>query len=174
MNAPTLITPRLTLRAATRADFEAYAAMWADERVTNFIGGEPRDRTLSWTKFTQGTGLWPLIGYGYWLAFERDSGAYVGVGGLACFERGVPSLDGFPEAGWAFGANSWGKGYATEFMCAVLDWSDAQGLSETRCIISPGNDASVRVAQKLGFERIADDGPYMVFSRQAGAVDPAS
>jgi RimJ/RimL family protein N-acetyltransferase len=168
--APTLTTDRLILRASTRADFEAYAAMWADERVTSFIGGQPRDRTLSWTKFTQGAGLWPLMGYGYWLAFERDTGTYVGVGGLANFERGVPSLEGYPEAGWAFGANSWGKGYATEFVNAVLAWADAQRLGEIRCIISPGNDASVRVSEKLGFQRIADDGDYMVFARQAGAA----
>jgi RimJ/RimL family protein N-acetyltransferase len=174
MTAPTLTTDRLILRVATRGDFEAYAAMWADERVTSFIGGQPRDRMTSWTKFTQGAGLWPLMGYGYWLAFERDSGTYVGVGGLACFERGVPSLEGYPEAGWAFSADSWGKGYATEFVNAVLAWADTQRLGEIRCIISPGNDASVRVAKKLGFNRIADDGPYMVFARQAGAAAPAT
>lgn len=172
MIAPTLTTDRLILRAATRADFDAYAAMWADPRVTSFIGGEPRDWTLSWTKFSQQAGLWPLMGYGYWLAFERDGGAYVGVGGLACFERGVPSLEGYPEAGWAFGADSWGKGYATEFMRAVLAWADAQRLGEIRCIISPGNNGSVRVAEKLGFARIADDGAYMVFTRQADAAAP--
>ena len=174
MIAPTLTTDRLILRAATRADFEAYAAMWRDERVTSFIGGQPRDRMTSWTKFTQGSGLWPLMGYGYWLVFEKDTGAYVGVGGLACFERGVPSLDGFPEAGWAFGADAWGKGYATELVGAACEWADKQGLGEIRCIISPGNDASVRVAEKCGFTRIADDGEYMVFSRQAGAAAPVA
>jgi RimJ/RimL family protein N-acetyltransferase len=174
MIAPTLTTDRLILRAATRADFEAYAAIWRDERVTSFIGGQPRDRTLSWTKFTQMVGLWPLMGYGYWLAYERDGGALAGVGGLAYFERGVPSLDGVPEAGWAFGADSWGKGYATEMMSAVLAWADAQGLGEIRCIISPGNDASVRVSEKLGFVRLPDDDPYMVFGRQAGATAPAA
>lgn len=172
MIAPTLHTERLILRAATRADFEAYAAMWADERVTSFIGGQPRDRMTSWTKFTQGSGLWPLMGYGYWLAFEKDGGALAGVGGLACFERGVASLYGYPEAGWAFGADSWGKGYATEFMTAVFAWADAQGLGEIRCIIAPGNEASVRVAGKCGFTRLADDGDYMVFARQAAARAP--
>ncbi len=172
MLAPTLATPRLILRAATHADFDAYAAMWADPRVTSFIGGQPRDRTTSWTKFTQMSGFWPLLGYGYWLAFEKDGGALAGVGGLACFERGVASLDGYPEAGWAFGADSWGKGYATEFMTAVLAWADAQGLGESRCIISPGNDASVHVAGKCGFIRLPDDGDYMVFGRQAAANAP--
>lgn len=166
MIAPTLHTDRLTLRAATLADFEAYAAMWSDPRITAFIGGEPRSRNLSWTKFTQMCGLWPLMGYGYWLAFERDGGALAGVGGLASFERGVPSLDGFAEAGWAFGADSWGKGYATEFMRAVFDWADAAHIGEIRCIISAGNDASVRVAGKTGFVRLPNDGDYMVFARR--------
>ena len=84
----------------------------------------------------------------------------------------MPSLEGFPEAGWAFGADSWGKGYATEFMRAVFDWADDHKLGEIRCIISPGNDASVRVAGKCGFTRLPDDGDYMVFSRQAAATAP--
>lgn len=172
MIAPTLHTARLTLRAATLADFDDYAAMWADPRVTDFIGGEPRSRNLSWTKFTKMTGLWPLLGYGYWLAFERDGGALAGVGGLASFERGVSSLEGYPEAGWAFGADSWGKGYATEFMGAVFDWADGRGLGEVRCIISPGNGASVRVAEKCGFARLPDDGEHMVFARQAVTAAP--
>ena len=172
MIAPTLHTQRLTLRAPTRADFNAYAAMWSDPRVTSFIGGEPRSRNMSWTKFTQMTGLWPLMGYGYWLAFEKDGGQLAGVGGLASFERGVPSIEGYPEAGWAFGAESWGKGYATEFMSAVFAWADTQALGEIRCIIAPGNDASVRVAEKCGFTRLPDDGEHMVFARQAAAVAP--
>lgn len=174
MLAPTLHTPRLTLRAATRADFDSYAAIWSDPRVTDFIGGEPRSRNLSWTKFTQMVGLWPLMGYGYWLAVERDGGALAGVGGLANFERGIEGIKGFPEAGWVFGADRWGKGYATEFMHAVFDWADRETLGEIRCIIAPGNDASVRVAEKCGFVRLADDGEHMVFARQAPMSAPAA
>jgi RimJ/RimL family protein N-acetyltransferase len=171
MMAPTLHTPRLTLRAIRLSDFEAHAAMWADDRVTTFIGGQPRDRQTSWVKFCQAAGFWSLLGYGYWLFEDRASGALAGMGGLARFERGIAQLEGFPEAGWAFGADYWGKGYASEAVAAIVDWSDT-GLkaAEIRCIIDPENTPSIRVAQKCGFTQIDEVknelGHSLVFARK--------
>ena len=56
--APTLHTQRLTLTALSLDHWEAYAAAWADPELTAFIGGKPRTRIESWTKFTQGIGQW--------------------------------------------------------------------------------------------------------------------
>ncbi|NCX50981.1 MAG: GNAT family N-acetyltransferase, partial [Burkholderiaceae bacterium] len=55
---------------------------------------------------------------------DRETGAFLGNGGLAQFERGIPELGGFPEAGWAFVPAAWGKGYATEAMGAIFNWAD--------------------------------------------------
>jgi RimJ/RimL family protein N-acetyltransferase len=157
MDCPTLTTPRLTLEPLSLPHWEDYAAMWADPRTTVFIGGEPRDRTTSWTKFIAAAGLWPVCGFGYWGFIERATGVLIGVGGLSRFERGIPELDGVPEAGWVIALSGWGKGYATEAMLAVYDWSDsALDAAQTRCIIDPANAASIRVAVKLGFERLAE------------------
>ena len=156
MNAPTLTTQRLSIEPMALAHWEAYAAAWADPRMTEFIGGEPRNCSTSWGKFLAGIGLWSLFGYGYWSFIERGSGAFVGNGGLAQFERGISELEGYPEAGWAFVPDAWGKGYATEAMTAILEWADAAKLGEIRCIIDPGNDASHNVAAKLGFAKFAD------------------
>jgi RimJ/RimL family protein N-acetyltransferase len=172
ITAPTLETPRLILRALSLDDWEAYATAWADARLTTFIGGEPRDRTTSWGKFLQGIGLWPLFGYGYWSFIESETGQFVGNGGLARFERGLPELEGLPEAGWAFVPDAWGKGYATEAMAAILDWADRSiDATEIRCIVDPGNIASHRVATKLGFEQFATSdkplGPINIYRRMA-------
>jgi RimJ/RimL family protein N-acetyltransferase len=171
MIAPTITTARLTLRAITLTDFEPYAAMWADPRVTDFIGGDPRDRQTSWGKLCQAAGLWSLVGYGYWLIEERGSGAMIGQGGFACLERGIAQLEGYPEAGWAFAADHWGKGYASEAVAAILEWSDsALPFPEIRCIIDPENTPSIRVAQKCGFTRIDEVknelGHSLVFARK--------
>lgn len=172
MDIPTIETARFRLRAAERRDFDAYAAMWADERVTRFIGGTPRDRTTSWGKFLAMPGLWALMGYGYWVFASRENDAFIGGGGLSWFERGVPQLEGYPEAGWAVAPDWWGKGVASEVMGAALGWADAELRSEIRCIINPGNDASERVAEKLGFGRIGEhlmalDDPVQVYARAA-------
>lgn len=155
--APTLTTDRLTLAPLSLEHWEAYAAAWADERMTAFIGGKPRARQESWVKFTQAAGLWPLLGYGYWAFLDRATGAFLGNGGLARFERGIDELEGFPEAGWAFVPDAWGRGLATEAIAAVLDWSDKALNAEVRCIIDPGNVASQKVASKLGFQHFADN-----------------
>ncbi|WP_073976584.1 GNAT family N-acetyltransferase, partial [Erythrobacter donghaensis] len=132
---PVIETERLRLRAPVMADFDAYATMWADERVTAYIGGKPRTRNESWTRFIGMHGLWALTGYGYWLFTDRQSDALVGVGGLANFERGIDLLDGYPEAGWAIAPDHWGQGLVSEAMNAVMAWNDsALGGGEVRCI----------------------------------------
>lgn len=176
MIAPTLQTARMTLRPLSLDDWEPYAAAWADARMTAFIGGQPRTRNESWGKFLQGIGLWPVLGYGYWSFVDRETGAFLGNGGLASFERGIAELTGFPEAGWAFVPEAWGKGLATEAMGAVLDWADAAlDRPEIRCIIDPGNTASQRVAAKLGFQFLAEvdfpPGRTAVFRRPCAQPD---
>lgn len=162
MLAPTLTTERLTIRAIALSDWEDYAAAWADPELTRFIGGEPRDRTTSWGKFLMGAGLWPVLGYGYWTFADKGTGRYLGNGGLAQFERGVASLEGHVEAGWAFAPAAWGKGYATEAMAAILSWADANHVAdEIRAIIDHDNVASQRVAEKLGFTRHLDTIPEL-------------
>jgi RimJ/RimL family protein N-acetyltransferase len=161
MIAPTLVTDRLSIEPMALAHWEEYAAAWADPRMTEFIGGAPRIRNVSWAKMLQGIGLWSLLGYGYWSFVERATGKFVGNGGLAQFERGIPELEGYPEAGWAFAPDAWGKGYATEAMAAILAWAGAAKLGEIRCIIDPGNAASHNVAAKLGFEKFADSHDVM-------------
>lgn len=171
MDAPTLTTDRLIVRAQALSDFEAYRAAWADPELTRFIGGAPRDRNASWQKFLMGAGLWPVLGYGYWSFIDRQTGAFLGNGGLAQFERGVAALEGHVEAGWAFVPASWGKGYATEAMAAILEWADAANLGEIRCIIDPGNAASHNVAAKLGFAKFAEShdvmGELFIYRRAA-------
>ena len=173
MLAPTLTTERLILRPIGLDDWEAYAAAWADPRMTEFIGGGPRDRTTSWSKFIMAAGLWPVCGFGYWSFIERSTGRFVGNGGLSRFERGIAGLEGVPEVGWAIVPDSWGEGYATEAVAAALGWADAElQAPETRCIIDPVNNASVRVAEKVGFVRLAeitsDLGQSVLFRRERG------
>ena len=169
---PTIVTDRLILRPLSLQDWEAYTASWADPQMTAFIGGNPRDRTTSWAKFAAAAGMWSLIGYGYWSFIDRNTETFLGNGGLARHERGLAELDGFPESGWAFTPKAWGRGLATEAMAAVLDWSDkVLQASETRCIIDPGNEASIRVAEKLGYMLLAEveypPGMTVVFGRRA-------
>ena len=172
MTAPRLTTSRLILRGLTMDDWEPYAAMWADPRVTAFIGGEPRSRDVAWTKFGQAAAMWTLFDYGNWAVIDGADATFLGVCGLAQYERGIPELGGFPEAGWAFAAASWGRGIASEAVGAVVDWADANRIMETRCLIDDGNAASVKVATRNGYVPCAALLDKQVFRRPwpSGAV----
>src|SRR5690606_24723983 len=108
-------------------------------------------------KFLGWAGLWPVMGFGYWVFGDKATDRLIGQGGLSYFCRGIPELEDVPEAGWAFDADHWGAGYATEAMRAIFAWSDARlDAREIRCIIDPGKGAAERVAAKLGLQRIGD------------------
>ena len=153
-SAPTLETDRLRLRAQALGDFEFYAQMWADPAVTMFIGGRPRPREEVWMKFLRNAGSWTMLGFGYWAVEEKTSGGLLGEAGIGEFEREMtPSIAGTPEAGWVFAQHAHGHGYATEAVGAIMAWSDENLEAEkTTCIIEPTHHASIRVAEKCGFQ----------------------
>src|SRR3546814_448796 len=91
--APTIETDRLRLRPGRLTDKDVHIAMWADARVTRFIGGEPRSADVSWGKFLSSAGLWPVMGFGYWVFADRASDALIGMGGLSYFCRGITELE---------------------------------------------------------------------------------
>ncbi|MFN0022959.1 MAG: GNAT family N-acetyltransferase [Parvularculaceae bacterium] len=153
---PVVETARLTLRGRTVADFPAFAAMWADARVTRFIGGAPIAEEDAWAKFARMEGFWRLTGCGFWIVEERATGAVIGELGLADFRRAIdPPLGRIPEFGWAFASTAQGKGYATEALGAALAWGDEKFPGSVfPCIIDEENTPSVRLAEKHGFKRV--------------------
>ncbi|HWA31655.1 MAG TPA: GNAT family N-acetyltransferase [Rhizomicrobium sp.] len=158
MIPPILETERLALRAHTLDDFAPYAAMRADPAVMKFMGkGDLMSEEDAWAKFQAMPGHWSLMGYGYWAVVEKTRGAYLGNIGYADKKR--PSshpASGAPEMGWALAASAHGKGYAGEALKAVLHWGrDHFGPARVVCVISDGNDASIRLAEKHGFQQFA-------------------
>jgi RimJ/RimL family protein N-acetyltransferase len=156
--APTLTTPRLTLSGHGLADFADSFALWSNPDVVRFIGGVPSTEEEVWTRLIRHRGMWALFGFGGFAIRETASGAFVGEAGLMRLKRAItPPLGADPEAGWALMPWAHGKGYAREAMEAILAWTDQTlGATRTVCIIDPNNGPSLRLAERLGYRRLAD------------------
>lgn len=155
---PTLRTARLLLRPPCEADFEPFAAMYADEATARWIGGA-RPPALSWRALATMVGSWTMRGYGMFAVLEADTGRWLGQLG-PWMPAGWPG----PEIGWAFARDAWGRGYATEAATAAMDWSfDALGWEDVIHSIQSANTASIRLAERLGSVRlgpVASPPPY--------------
>ena len=170
-SVPRLETERLVLRGHRAADFAECSVMWGDAEVTRFIGGRAFPKDEVWTKLLRYVGHWSVLGFGFWVLEDKESGRFVGEVGFADFKRDIePSLEGAPEIGWVLAPWAHGRGLATEAVRAALGWG-ATGLPSKRtvCLISPENVASVRVAEKCGyreFRRTTYKGqPTLLFER---------
>jgi RimJ/RimL family protein N-acetyltransferase len=179
VTVPVLLTPRLRLRGHVAADLDATAALWADERVVRSITGRPSSREEAWARLLRYAGLWTVLGFGYWLVEDRESGAFVGEVGLADFKRDLePPLGDVLEAGWVIRPGAQGRGFATEAVLAALAWA-ARHLAGRRvvCMIAADNAASFRVAEKCGFVEVARTGyrgdPTVLLAREGShALSP--
>ena len=156
--APTLETERLFLRAFKPQDLEPLAAIWIKPEVVRFIGGNPLGREDTWRRSLAACGQWPYTGFGYWIVELKSDGKVIGQVGFSDFKRDMqPSIEGEPELGYVFDPSVHGQGIAYEGCKAALNWADATlNAPSYPAIISPENSASIRLAEKLGFEREPD------------------
>jgi RimJ/RimL family protein N-acetyltransferase len=142
-----LYTDRLILRMFAESDLDAYAAMCADAEVMRYLGdGQPMSRADSWRSMALVIGHWQLRGYGLWAVEERQGGELIGR--IGCWNP-----DGWPgfEVGWVLRRQSWGQGFAMEAAQASMRFAFEQ-LNQPHVIslIRPGNERSIRVAERLG------------------------
>ena len=88
------------------------------------------------------------FGFGLYLVELKDSRLPVGMCGLLKRD----ALDDV-DIGYAFLEKFWSRGYAVESTTAMVDYARNNiGLHRIVALIAPGNDKSVRVVEKLGFQ----------------------
>jgi RimJ/RimL family protein N-acetyltransferase len=168
---PVIESQRLIMRGHRRNNFADCVMMWADPRVTRYIGGKPLAAEEVWARILRYAGLWSLLGFGYWVIVDKVSGRFVGEVGFADFKRSIePPFGTAPEIGWALAPWAHGAGLATEAVRAAVAWGDGNlGPVRTVCLIQPDNIASIRVAEKCGYREFQrttyKDRPTMLFQR---------
>lgn len=149
-----LETDRLTLRRLEPGDLDALFALYSDPETRRYFpdGTRTHEETkeeLEW--FLNGHPRHPELGL--WATVERSTGAFLGRCGLLPW-----TIDDREEVELAFliDKSRWGEGFATEAADGIVRYAtDTLRLTRLICLITPGNDASVAVARKIGmsFER---------------------
>jgi [ribosomal protein S5]-alanine N-acetyltransferase len=142
-----LETNRLILRRIQPSDVMPLVDLWSDPEVTRFLGG-PRDK--AWLKsefsnsaqdpFAERYDLWPVI--------EKETGRVIGHCGLLDKEvEGKTEI----ELNYIISPPMWGKGIGTEMADAIKRFAFMElGLIRLIALIEPNNEASGRVAIKIG------------------------
>ncbi len=162
-----LETRRLWLRHLEPGDLEALYALYCDPEVRRYFpeGALTYDETreeLAW--FLDGHPERPELGL--WATIHRPDNRFIGRCGLLPW-----TIDGRPEVEIAFLLDQayWGQGLGTEVALALRDYGRTQlGLSRLICLITPGNQASIRVATRIGMvleqEGQDEKGPYLLYA----------
>jgi RimJ/RimL family protein N-acetyltransferase len=153
----TLRTPRLLLREWRDEDADAFAAMFDDPAVMEFLI-PVADRAAIDAIVGRIRSHFDQHGFGWWAAELRSTGAFIGFIGLSY----IPFEAHFTpaaEVGWRLASAHWGQGYATEGARAALEAAFTQlGLDEIVSMTVPANARSRRVMERIGMTRDpADD-----------------
>lgn len=156
--APRIETERLVLRGWRKDDFRPWHAIMQQPEVRRHFGPDPMSLEDCWRRLAGAAGSWPMLGFGGWAATRRDDGALIGNVSLFNAWRDLePEFGEEPEMGWIFASEAHGQGIAFEACTAALGWAEAY-LQPTPvwAIIAPANEPSLRLAARLGFERVGE------------------
>ena len=172
-SAPTLETERLLLRHYRKEDFRPHHAIVGDDEVMRFVGGKGISEEDCWRRLAAAVGMWDLLGFGGWAVVRKTDEKIVGTVSLFNAWRALEPVFGEePEMGWIFSHEVHGQGMAGEACRAALEWAEANlPPTDIWAIIAPENEPSLRLAARLGFERIGDtlysDDPTVILKRPA-------
>jgi ribosomal-protein-alanine N-acetyltransferase len=147
-------TERLIARRVCWADFEEAQRLHSDPRVarTLSVEGRPLGEETTRRMLRRAILHWRTHGFGLWMFRSRETGEFIGRGGL--IRHSPVDMGGEEQIGLAYAVLSplWGQGYATEMGDAGLCIGFHRlGFKRIAAWTLPGNLASQRVLAKLGF-----------------------
>lgn len=138
-------TDRCLIRELSLSDLPALYELYDKPGMTDFV--EPLydyETELEYQK-AYIENMYGFYEYGMWLVFSKETGKLIGRAGLE-----------HDELGYMIAPELQNRGYATEVCRFIIDYArENTDFEELYCRIDERNEASVRLAKKLGFVRNA-------------------
>lgn len=153
-----LETPRLALRRLLPGDLDALFAIYRDPEVRKYFPEGVLTREQTWDELA-----WFLKGHpedprlGLWATIHKESGCFIGRCGLLLWD-----IDGRRETEVAYllARAWWRQGLGVEAARALVAYGFEQlQLPRLVSLIDPGNQASIRTAEKAGMTFERESGP---------------
>jgi ribosomal-protein-alanine N-acetyltransferase len=144
-------TKRLILRGINENDVEGIYKVFSDPEVAKYDWFRPiesKDDAIKFIKrYKEEFETGEEITWGLEL---KDTKELIGICCLGNFDNGARRA----EIGYDLVQDKWNKGYATEAVDAIVKFGINQmNLNRIEAFITPGNDASVKVLEKLNFTK---------------------
>lgn len=152
MSRDEITTERLSLRRLRADDLDAVALLLEQPELWAYENDRGLTRDESQAFLDRQLDLWSDHGFGGYAVRVGD--LLIGIAGLA-----VPTIRHESLAavtiGWRFAPTYWGHGYATEAAKALL--AEAFTMTDrVSCVTSAENVRSLRLAERLGMQKIAE------------------
>lgn len=146
-------SPSLRLRPITEGDVEALHHHWTDAAVRRYLwDDEIITRDLVDDLVDRSRRLFSERGYGLW-RIDREQGVFVGCAGFWEFHE-PPQL----ELVVSIAPEHQRRGWATEAATMLMDYGfETLGIEQVLASTDAPNQASLRLIDRLGFERLRRD-----------------
>ena len=144
-----LQTERCLIRETTPEDVDDFFRIYSDPEITRYMESlypEPEQEKQYIRDYIEK--IYTFYEFGVWTVVQRDSGAVIGRAGFA-YREGYEE----PELGFIIGVPWQHQGYAEEVCRAILEYGwERLEFTRVQAMVEPGNEASLKLCEKLGFE----------------------
>lgn len=142
-----LETKRCLLRESIEADVDAFYEIYKEPSITAYMENlfADREEQLAYIKDYREK-VYEFYGFGIWTVIKKDTGEVIGRAGCS-YREGFED----PELGFVIGVPWQRQGYAEEVCRGILEYArEYLGFSKIQAFVREGNQASLRLCEKLG------------------------
>jgi len=144
-------TERLAIRGWLASDEAAFAAMYADPEVMEFLQPAVGELEPIATRFARYAAAGTARDFGIWAVLSKSTSEVVGTTML----KPLPDSDDEIEVGWHLARPHWGQGYATESARGAIQHGfESLDLERVVSVVEPRNVRSIAVAERIGMRGI--------------------